>query len=143
TPTLAGHGVGCDRDVTHDDYVRSVIAELDRLPGEIVLVGHSFGGSVVSRAAGLRPERCRLLIYYSAFVPLDGGRGADSLPEPLLAFLEDSAAAAPDRSVALPLDLFASAFANTADPETAATLHQQLVPEPSGPIFEPLSLPRP
>src|SRR5262249_25523021 len=44
TPTLAGHGVGCDRDVTHDDYVRSVIAELDRLPGEIVLVGHSFGG---------------------------------------------------------------------------------------------------
>src|SRR5215475_2330178 len=110
TPTLAGHGKDCDRDVTHDDYVRSVLAELDRLPGEIVLVGHSFGGSVISRVAELRPERCRLLIYYSAFVPRDGERVADSLPEPLLAFLEESAAATPDRSVTLPPGLFASAF---------------------------------
>jgi len=142
TPTLAGHGADCDRDVTHDDYVLSVLAELDRLPGGIVLVGHSFGGSVISRVAELRPERCRLLVYYSAFVPLDGERVADSLPEPLLAFIEESAAAARDRSVTLPLDLFATAFANSVGPETAAALHQQLVPEPSRPIFEPLHLPR-
>jgi len=142
TPTLAGHGTDCDRDVTHDDYVHSVVATLDRLPGEIVLVGHSFGGSVISRVAELRPDRCRLLVYYSAFVPLDGERVADSLPEPLLAFLEESAAAAPDRSVTLPLTLFASAFANTADAGAATGLHERLVPEPSGPIFEPLSLSR-
>src|SRR5262249_52685769 len=142
TPTLAGHGTDCNRNVTHDDYVRSVIDELDRLPGEIVLVGHSFGGSVISRVAERRPERCRLLVYYSAFVPRDGERVADSLPDPLLAFLEESAAATPDRSVTLPPGLFASAFANTADPDAAAALHERLVPEPSGPIFEPLPLPR-
>src|SRR5262245_11888172 len=96
TPTLAGHGANCDRNVTHDEYVRSVLAELDRLPGQIVLVGHSFGGSVISRVAELRPDRCGLLVYYSAFVPLDGERVADSLPEPFLAFLEESAAVAPD-----------------------------------------------
>ena len=142
TPTLAGHGTDCNRDVNHDDYVRSVIAELDQLSGEIVLVGHSFGGSVISRVAELRPERCGLLVYYSAFVPRNGERVADSLPEPLLAFIEESAASVPDRSVTLPLDLFASAFANTADAAAAAALHQRLVPEPYGPIFEPLSLPR-
>jgi pimeloyl-ACP methyl ester carboxylesterase len=142
TPTLAGHGTDCDRDVTHDDYVRSVVTALDRAPGEVVLVGHSFGGSVVSRVAELRPDRCRLLVYYSAFVPLDGERVADSLPEPLLAFLEEGSAAALDRSVRLPLDLFTSTFANTADSAAAAALHARLVPEPSGPIFEPLSLPR-
>jgi pimeloyl-ACP methyl ester carboxylesterase len=141
TPTLAGHGTDCDRDVTHDDYVHSVVAALDRLPGEIVLVGHSFGGSVISRVAELRPDRCRLLVYYSAFVPLDGERVADSLPEPLLAFLEESAAATLDRSVTLPLDLFTGAFANTTDPDTAAALYERLVPEPAAPIFEPLSLP--
>jgi pimeloyl-ACP methyl ester carboxylesterase len=142
TPTLAGHGPDCDRDVTHDDYVHSVVTALDRLPGEIVLVGHSFGGSVISRVAELRPDRCRMLVYYSAFVPLDGERVADSLPEPLLAFLEQSAAATVDRSVTLPLDLFKSGFANTAGADTAAGLHEHLVPEPSGPIFERLSLPR-
>jgi hypothetical protein len=86
--------------------------------------------------------RARRATAYSAFVPLDGERVADSLPEPLLAFLEEGAAAAHDGSVALPLDLFAGAFANTADPDTAAGLHERLVPEPSAPIFEPLSLPR-
>jgi len=126
TPTLAGHGRDCDRDVTHDDYVHSVVTALDRLPGEIVLVGHSFGGSVISRVAELRPDRCRLLVYYTAFVP----------------FLEEGASDRLDRSVTLPLDLFTAAFANSTDRDTAANLHARLVPEPAAPIFEPLSLPR-
>ena len=142
TPTLAGHGRDCDRDVTHDDYVHSVVTALDRLPGEIVLVGHSFGGSVISRVAELRPDRCRLLVYYTAFVPFDGERVADSLPEQMVAFLEEGASDRLDRSVTLPLDLFTAAFANSTDRDTAANLHARLVPEPAAPIFEPLSLPR-
>src|SRR6516162_4315520 len=59
-PTLPGHGAGADRfEVSHADYVASVIAALDGFAGPAVLVGHSMGGSVVSRVAELRPERCQ------------------------------------------------------------------------------------
>jgi len=138
-PTLAGHGAGVDRaGVAHDDYVTSVLDAMASEPGPVVLVGHSFGGSVISRVARLRPERCEGLIYYSAFVPRDGERVADSLPESLISFLNDAAASTADRSIALPYDLFRGAFANTADDATATALHRLLVAEPHAPIFETL-----
>src|SRR5262249_2413771 len=56
-PTLAGHEPGVDRaGVTHDDYVTSVLDAVASEPDPVILVGHSFGGSVISRVARLRPE---------------------------------------------------------------------------------------
>jgi pimeloyl-ACP methyl ester carboxylesterase len=142
-PTLAGHERGAKRSrVTHEQYVASVLRALEAEPEPAVLVGHSFGGSVISRVAELRPEHCRRLVYYSAFVPRDGERVADSLPAEMLAFIDGAAAASADRSIALPYELFRGAFANTADEETAQAIYATLVPEPKGPIFEPLALPR-
>jgi pimeloyl-ACP methyl ester carboxylesterase len=140
-PTLAWHGREGSRNVSHDDYVDSVLEVLDSEPRHACLVGHSFGGSVISRVAELRPERCHSLVYYSAFVPRDGERVADSLPEPMIDFLEQSAAVSTDDSCGLPFELFHASFANTADEPTAETLHSRLVPEPRRPIFERLSLP--
>jgi pimeloyl-ACP methyl ester carboxylesterase len=141
-PTLPGHGGEPDRlAVSHDDYVACVVDVLDGLGRPPVLVGHSFGGSVISRVAELRPERCHGLVYYSAFVPLDGERVADSLPTPFIEFLDQAAAASPDRTIALPHELLREAFANTADHHTLARIAALLVPEPHKPIFEPLSLP--
>ena len=41
TPTIAGHGKGVDKDVSHDDCVRSIV---DHIVGDdlsdVVLVGH-------------------------------------------------------------------------------------------------------
>jgi len=140
-PTLAGHGADCERSsVSHDDYVRSVVEVLERLDEPAVVVGHSFGGSVISRVAHVRPDLCALLVYYGAFVPRDGESVADSLPGPFIAFLEEASAASPDRSVTLPREHFVGAFANTADEATAAALYEHLVPEPVAPIFEPLRL---
>ena len=102
-PTLRGHEPAANRRlITHDDYVASVLEVLAAETDPVVLVGHSFGGSVISRVAALVPERCRGLIYCSAFVPRDGERVADSLPEDMLAFLNQSADATPDRSITLP-----------------------------------------
>jgi pimeloyl-ACP methyl ester carboxylesterase len=139
-PTLAGHGTRCERHVTHEDYLDSVLDALERIDGPVALVGHSFGGSVISRVAARRPDRCELLVYYSAFVPRDGESVADSLPEPFAAFLRDAASGRDDGSAPLPGELFAASFANTVDASTAAALHAQLVPEPVGPVFEPLSI---
>ena len=142
-PTLPGHGAH-DQDrlaVGHQDYVSSIIEVLDGTPGVAVLVGHSFAGSAISRVAELRPDGCHGLIYYSAFVPRDGERVADSLPTPFIEFLNQAAAARNDRAVTLPDGLLDQAFANTADEQTLARIRSLLVPEPYAPIFETLSLP--
>jgi len=141
-PTLPGHGVGDDRlAVSHMDYVSCVIAELDAVAGPVVLVGHSFGGSVISRVAELRPEDCHGLVYYSAFVPRDGECVADSLPAQFIEFLDQAAGARADRTIELPDQALREAFANTADDDTLARIRALLVPEPHAPVFETLTLP--
>ena len=141
-PTLPGHRDGDDRlAVTHGDYVNAVIAALDQLGEPAVLVGHSFGGSVISRVAELRPADCRGLVYYSAFVPRDGERVADSLPAQFIEFLNRAAAAREDKAIELPDQALWEAFANTANEQTLARIRALIVPEPYRPIFEPLALP--
>jgi pimeloyl-ACP methyl ester carboxylesterase len=141
-PTLAGHRPADDRlRVTHDDYVASVIEALDQAGEPAVLVGHSFGGSVVSRVAELRPGRCQGLVYCSAFVPRDGESVADSLPAEFIEGLEQASAAREDRAIELPDSALRDAFANTADEETLARIRALVVPEPYGPIFDRLRLP--
>ena len=39
---------------------------------DIVLVGHSYGGMVITGVADRVPERIRKLIYLDAFLPIDG-----------------------------------------------------------------------
>ena len=57
------------RGLTSDaDYVRSV---LQTIPGPIVLVGHSYGGAVISNAArGV--ANVKALVYIAAFAPDTG-----------------------------------------------------------------------
>ena len=72
-PTMAGHGEGADRDVTHDDCVASVAEYIERHDlTNFVLVGHSFAGSVIARLAARIPEKVRRLVFLNAFVPEDG-----------------------------------------------------------------------
>ena len=63
TPALALHGVAGD--------VATVQAALDAIPGPKILVGHSYGGFVVSNASADRSD-VRALVYTAAFVPDQG-----------------------------------------------------------------------
>jgi pimeloyl-ACP methyl ester carboxylesterase len=57
------------RGLTHDaNYVRSVLASL---PGEVVLVGHCYGGAVIGNAArGL--DNVKALVFIAAFMLAEG-----------------------------------------------------------------------
>ncbi len=66
-------------------YVR---AYLDTLTGPVVLVGHSYGGAVITNAATGSPN-VKALVYVNAFAP-DEGETATALAGP------DSALSAPD-----------------------------------------------
>ncbi|PZG23706.1 alpha/beta fold hydrolase [Nonomuraea aridisoli] len=83
-PSLTGYGdtahllspdVGLD---THVDDIVRLINEEDL--GEVILVGHSYAGLVISSAANQVPERIRHLVYLDAMVPEDGERGVDVQP---------------------------------------------------------------
>ena len=43
---------------------------------DIILVGHSYGGMVVSGVADRMPERIQHLVYLDAFLPADGVESA-------------------------------------------------------------------
>ena len=86
TPTLAGHGCGAmPRGITHEDCVDSVVACIRHCNLEnVVLVGHSFGGTVVQRVAERVPERIVRLVFVNALILKDGERVFDILPEVFL-----------------------------------------------------------
>ncbi|MFN8027870.1 MAG: alpha/beta fold hydrolase [Acidimicrobiia bacterium] len=84
---LPGHGVGDTREIggLHRDaaHVRETLHET---PGPIVLVGHSYGGAVITEAGAGRPDVAHL-VYLAAVVPDDGegigGASVDLDPETL------------------------------------------------------------
>lgn len=91
-PTLSGLAdrrhlltaeIGLD---THIDDVVQLLFHED-LSG-VVLVGHSYGGVVITGAADRTPERIRRLVYLDAAIPAHGERLVDSSPG--LAAFDDS-----------------------------------------------------
>jgi len=76
TPTLTGLGERrhlLTRGINLDTHIRDVLGVIDYedLSG-FVLVGHSYGGMVVTGVADARPERVGSLVYLDAFVSEDG-----------------------------------------------------------------------
>lgn len=67
--TLPGPAVG---DLVVDDWVDAVVAEIDRIGGRVVLVGHSGGGNVVWGAADRRPDQVARVILVDTIVPHPG-----------------------------------------------------------------------
>ena len=82
-PTLTGlgergHVTGADRQIGLDVHVQDIIAFLEWYNLEdVVLVGHSYAGMVITGAASHMPKRIRTLFYLDAFVPADGQSLAD------------------------------------------------------------------
>ncbi len=69
---------------------------VDSVPEQVVLVGHSRGGIVISEVAEHRPRRIRTLVYLSAFLARDGeclfdlaGSDETSLVPPNMVMSED------------------------------------------------------
>lgn len=94
TPSLTGYGdkahllsptVGLD---THVEDVVKLIHEEDLT--DVVLVGHSYAGLVISSVANELPERIAQLVYLDAMVPEHGETAVDV--QPLTRHLIDQAA---------------------------------------------------
>jgi pimeloyl-ACP methyl ester carboxylesterase len=135
----AGHRVIAVQLAEHSlaDDVATVKRAIDLVGGPTILVGHSYGGFVITNA-GYNNQNVTGLVYVSAFAPDEGESTATfvdvaTLPPGLLVF--DSGGFA-----YLNPEMFHEAFVqdvNTTEAETLTVAqkpaHQSLFTEPSGP----------
>lgn len=75
-PSLTGLGERshlAHADIDLDTHVQDIVSlfEFEELD-DAVLVGHSYGGMVITGVADRLPERIRALVYLDAFLPEDG-----------------------------------------------------------------------
>jgi pimeloyl-ACP methyl ester carboxylesterase len=140
TPTLTGLGERCHLaspavDLsTHVQDVANVI-EWEELR-DVVLVGHSYGGMVITGVAERLAERLASLIYLDALVPQDGHCALDLQPsERRASILEEVAANGgwlwPPRT---------AAFYGVRDPHRQAWVDDICTPQPFHTLFERLRL---
>ncbi len=143
-PTLAGNRVGDDRSTCGlADAVASLVAYVESAQLERVrLVGHSYGGMVISGAAEALLPRLSRLVYVNAFVPLPGECLNDMVP-PHYKALFDALAAENDNAVMLPFPIWREAFINDGDMEVAQAAYVRLKPHPYRTFTEPSAITRP
>jgi pimeloyl-ACP methyl ester carboxylesterase len=142
-PTVAGHGKDVDKRVTHAESVQSVLDFiLDRELTDFVLVGHSYGGTIIAKVSEAIPERVRRLVFFSALVPNDGETILELFPPGHRELFSQLAEASTDNTVTLPFDAFREMFINDADLDTARRAYGQLSSEPFAQLLEPLDLKR-
>lgn len=140
-PTLAGNRPEDDRAaIGLADAARSLVDFLEqRNLTDVRLMGHSYGGMVISQAADIVPQRIRRLVYVNAFVPLNGQCLNDMVP-PHYKALFDGVAAANGNAVMLPYPIWREAFINDADAALAESSYARLNPHPYRTFTEPVSL---
>lgn len=121
---------------------------LGTVPGPVVLVGHSYGGAVITDAATGDPQ-VKALVYVDAFAPRQGEAvqqlaGPTSVlanpdPSQVFSFVPDGPPPTTDLYV-LP-DVFVNAFANDLPPRRGRVLAATQRPVTAGALAEPSSTP--
>jgi pimeloyl-ACP methyl ester carboxylesterase len=141
TPTIRGNRPGDAKTVGLDDAIRSIVDYLDENNlNNVVLVGHSYGGMIITGAADRVPDRVRRLVYWNAFVPNNGECLNDMVPPHYVALFEKIAAERGDGSVVLPFPIWREAFINDVDLATAQRAYDALNPHPVKTFSDKISL---
>jgi pimeloyl-ACP methyl ester carboxylesterase len=141
TPTIKGNRPADSRDVGLAEAIQSIVdfLVLNELR-DLVLVGHSYGGMVITGVADRLADRIRRLVYWNAFVPNDGESLNDMLPPQYVELFENIANARGDGSVVLPFTIWREAFINDADFDTAQRAFRVLNPHPIKTLRDKISL---
>ena len=141
-PTLAGHGPNAKRlGITHRDCVDVVVAYFQQYElQDVILVGHSFGGSVIQKVVEQLPDRIKRLIFLDAFVLQDNQCVFDNLPNDYVALFNKLAAASADNTMLLPWEIWRDSFIQDAPEAIARSIWEQLSPEPTQVNLDKLDL---
>lgn len=139
-PTLRGlaeRAAEATAETNLNDHVADVVAVIDDHDlHDIVLVGHSYGGMVVTGVAHGRPSRISKLVYLDAFVPEDGQSIGDILGEEFRKTALAAAAAAGTPTMIPPLFSVEDILGWTG--ERAERFAALMCPHPLGTLDDPI-----
>lgn len=130
-PTLTGLGERAhllSRQVDLDTHISDVVVllEAEELT-EVVLVGHSYGGIVITGVAARAKARLRQLVYLDAAIVEDGASWSDVLP-PQIAAERRKAAQESSGGVSLPAPK--ASFFGVLDPGDQEWVDRRMTPHP-------------
>jgi pimeloyl-ACP methyl ester carboxylesterase len=140
TITLPGLADGDERTgLRLSDAVDHVVAEVSRRDlSEVVLVGHSWGGYVITGAAHQLAGRLAKVIYYNAVVPARGTAMVDENAE-YAALMRAAIEASPDGTISVIREQVPMLVPD-ADEQAQDLLFELLVPQPGGYFLDPISV---
>ncbi|CAN5641432.1 alpha/beta hydrolase [soil metagenome] len=124
-------------DVSLDTHITDVLMVLRYEDlSDVVLVGQSYGGAVITGVADRAAERIRRLVYVDAFVPRDGESVNDLSPDRFVERMRQLADESGDGwQVPLPFDP-----GDLGPPEIEAWYAPKLVPHPLACFDQPIAL---
>lgn len=128
-------------EASFDAYTSRVEAAVDEIGGPVILVGHSFGGMVISAVAEQRASKVEKLIYVGAFVPKDGDTVLGLAKSDPGTHLGD-ALSVDEKAGTIGVDpnKLADVFCADCSPPTLAALQQRYRVEPLAPLATPVHL---
>ncbi|MER8220767.1 alpha/beta hydrolase [Streptomyces sp. NPDC094143] len=147
TPSLTGYGDTAHPagpDVGLDTHVEDVVALIiEEGLTEVILVGHSYAGLVISSVANDVSDRIAQLVYLDAMVPEDGETAVDVMPVTQhlidLALRSESGwRVPPPPEMPPPVGLF-----GVTDPDDVAWLRTMLSDQPVNCLRQPVRLNEP
>lgn len=141
-PTLLGHGdKAADHNLQFQDYIDHLVDYvLERGLYDLVLVGHSMGGTLVCKLAEAIPERIRRLIFISAIIVRDKHSFVDEVPPDYAVVFTKIAKESPNNCVMVPWSVWRDSFIGDADETLAKSIYGKLNPEPFAPMQEKISM---
>lgn len=140
-PTLAGNNPGDPRTVGLEQAIASLVEYLEAQDlRDVILLGHSYGGMVITGAADRAADRIRRLIYWNAFVPNDGEALNDLVPPHYVALFDQISAESGDNGVMLPYPIWREAFINDGTDDQAQAAFDRLNPHPYATFTDPIAL---
>ena len=143
-PTMAGHGPNTHRaGITHKDCVDSVSAYIRHHElKDLILLGHSFGGSVVQKVAEQLSDCIRSVVFLDALILADGQCVFDNLPPEYVAAFNDLASSSANNTMLIPWEIWRDNFMQDAPESVARSIWEQLTPEPNQVNLDKIDLKR-
>lgn len=143
TPTLTGLGERKhlrNRDVGLDTHVEDIVNLLDFEDlTDVTLVGHSYGGAVISGVASRSRERLAHLVYLDGNIPANGQSVFDTYHPDLVKLLRELASAQGDGWLIPPASL--TGLMGVTGEEDQAWLERNLTPQPLLTLTQPAICP--
>lgn len=142
-PTLTGLGERArllSPEIGLETHIRDILETLDAEDlNDVVLVGHSYSGIVVTAVADRVHERIARLVYLDAIVPRDGECLYDRAPAQIKAHFEEHASTGGD-GWRVPVSAATAPFLGLKDDADVAWVMPRLTPHPIRTFREPVRL---